>query len=326
MLEAKLVVVGGDAKSSEVRLKLPTVVGRGKEAGLTVPHALVSRQHTEIFERDGKLYVRDLGSLNGTFVNNLKIEGEQLLGPNQLLTLGNITFRAVYEVAAGALEATENSETVSFDEVKTQEVAPSAAPAIEIKSDADNPVGAIDINETVPVDEFKIVKAAQAEAAQPRKKVELEPVKKEPVKKAVAKKADAAKAQPVAKSEPKPKADPKIELDEKEKDPSAKDTDKSFKSDGVAAEEKESISSIFSFGEEADQAKDKSVALGALEGLPPAVQQTAASFVGGVDLGDEAKPVASQIEPVEIDLGVEKKPAEDDDDPGLGSFLSKLPR
>ena len=318
MLEAKLVVVGGDAKSSEVRLKLPTVVGRGKEAGLTVPHALVSRQHTEIFERDGKLYVRDLGSLNGTFVNNLKIEGEQLLGPNQLLTLGNITFRAVYEVAAGALEATENSETVSFDEVKTQEVAPSAAPAIELKSDADNPVGAIDINETVPVDEFKIVKAAQAEAAQPRKKVELEPVKK-----AVAKKADAAKAQPVAKSEPKPKVDPTIELDEKEKDPSAKDTDKSFKSADVAAENEESISSIFSFGEEADQTGDKSVAL---EGLPPAVQQPAASFVGSVDLGDEAKPVASQIEPVGIDVGVEKKPAEDDDDPGLGSFLSKLPR
>jgi len=100
MLEAKLVVVGGDTKSSEVRLRLPTVVGRGRDAGLTVPHALVSRQHTEIFERDGKLFVRDLGSLNGTFVNNFRIEAEQELAPNQLLTIGNITFRAVYEVAA----------------------------------------------------------------------------------------------------------------------------------------------------------------------------------------------------------------------------------
>ena len=97
MLEVKLVVVGGDAKSSEVRLKLPTIIGRGREAGLTVPHALVSRRHTEVFEQDGKLFVRDLGSLNGTFVNNLKIDGEKILGPNQLLTLGNVTFRAVYE-------------------------------------------------------------------------------------------------------------------------------------------------------------------------------------------------------------------------------------
>ena len=324
MLEAKLVVVGGDAKSSEVRLKLPTVVGRGKEAGLTVPHALVSRQHTEIFERDGKLYVRDLGSLNGTFVNNLKIEGEQLLGPNQLLTLGNITFRAVYEVAADDLDAAENSETVSFDEVKTDEVAP-VAPVIAMKSGIAKAASpAIDINETVPVDEFKIVEAAPADAVQPRKKVELEPVKKAPAKKAAAAK---AKPKPAPKkSEPeKPKADARVELDEKVS--SGQDTDKSFKSVGSPAENEESISSIFSFDDQASETGDKSVALGALADLPPAVQQPAASFVGKVDLGDDAKPVASQIDPVEIDLGVEKKPAvEDDDDPGLGSFLNKLPR
>ena len=35
MLEAKLVVVGGDAKKTEVSLDLPVVIGRGKEAG---PH------------------------------------------------------------------------------------------------------------------------------------------------------------------------------------------------------------------------------------------------------------------------------------------------
>ena len=62
MLNAKLVVVGGDAKKAEVQLNLPTIIGRGKEAGLTVPHALVSRRHTEIFEREGQLFVRDLGS------------------------------------------------------------------------------------------------------------------------------------------------------------------------------------------------------------------------------------------------------------------------
>ncbi len=98
MLKAKLVVVGGDAKSTEVKLKtLPCIIGRGKEATLTLPHPLVSRQHTELFERDGRLWVRDMGSLNGTFLNNKRLESEQPLDPNQLLTLGNVTFRAVYE-------------------------------------------------------------------------------------------------------------------------------------------------------------------------------------------------------------------------------------
>ena len=131
MLDAKLVVVGGDAKSAEVRLNLPTVIGRGKGVGLTVPHALVSRRHTEIFERDGKLFVRDLGSLNGTFVNNTRIESEQPLEPNQLLTLGNITFRAIYETAESAnvagngqasvsMAKTVENETVTFEEAETE--------------------------------------------------------------------------------------------------------------------------------------------------------------------------------------------------------------
>ena len=306
MLEAKLVVVGGDAKSSEVRLKLPTVIGRGKEVGLTVPHALVSRRHTEVFERDGKLFVRDLGSLNGTFVNNLKIDGEKMLGPNQLLTLGNITFRAVYEVSAESLEASTNSETVSFDEVKTHEAKPKnkASEAIE---------GSLDINETVPVDEFKL--AAEA-------KSKKDSAKKDSAKKA-AKESAAAKLAASPKSNAEEVVD-RVELDESRKVPSASDTDKSFKSGDSPDSTEESISSIFSFDESAENS-DQSFALSAIGDLPSAAE-SAVSFVGNVDLGEDAKPAVSQIDSVEIDLGVETKPAQDDDNSGLGSFLNKLPR
>lgn len=99
MLHAKLIVVGGDAKTQEVSLRLPATVGRSQEATLTVPHALVSRFHCEIDDRDGVLVVKDLDSLNGTYINNLKIKGEQPLLPGELLTLGNITFRADYTCA-----------------------------------------------------------------------------------------------------------------------------------------------------------------------------------------------------------------------------------
>ncbi len=103
MLKAKLVVVGGDAKPKEVDLRLPTVIGRGRDVTLTLPHPLVSRRHTELFEKDGYLYVKDLGSLNGTYVNNRKIEAEHRLAPNQLLTLGNVTFRALYDVVGDSM-------------------------------------------------------------------------------------------------------------------------------------------------------------------------------------------------------------------------------
>lgn len=97
MLDAKLIVVGGVADQKEVTLKsLPLTIGRGREAALTLSHSLVSRSHCKIFADNGLLQVEDLNSLNGTYVNNKKIDGIQTLEPGQLLTLGNVTFRAIY--------------------------------------------------------------------------------------------------------------------------------------------------------------------------------------------------------------------------------------
>jgi predicted component of type VI protein secretion system len=95
-LNVKLVVVGGDVKTTEITLRLPSTIGRGRGTTIVLPHPLVSRQHCELFEADGQLMVRDLGSLNGTFVNNERVT-EAPLAPGELLTVGTVTFRAVYE-------------------------------------------------------------------------------------------------------------------------------------------------------------------------------------------------------------------------------------
>jgi predicted component of type VI protein secretion system len=95
-LNAKLVVVGGDVKTTEIKLRLPSTVGRGRGTTIMLPHPLVSRQHCELFESNGQLMVRDLGSLNGTFVNNQRIT-ESPLPPGELLTIGTVTFRAMYD-------------------------------------------------------------------------------------------------------------------------------------------------------------------------------------------------------------------------------------
>ena len=100
MLSAKLVVVGGDVKTTEIKLRLPAIIGRGKGSTITLLQPLVSRQHCELFETNGKLWVRDLGSLNGTYVNNDKVT-ESEIPPNELLTVGTVTFRAVYEPLGG---------------------------------------------------------------------------------------------------------------------------------------------------------------------------------------------------------------------------------
>src|SRR5688572_20106335 len=95
-MDAKLIVIGGKANKSEVKLKLPTTIGRSRKADLTVAHPKVSRHHCEIFEREGVLMVKDFGSLNGTFIENNRIT-ESVLKPGDKLTVGPLTFVAVYE-------------------------------------------------------------------------------------------------------------------------------------------------------------------------------------------------------------------------------------
>lgn len=107
-MKAKLIVVGGAAEETEVNLRLPAIIGRGRSVQITVPHSLVSRQHCEIAEKNGQLVVRDLGSMNGTYVGDEKIS-EAILPPGGLLTVGTVTFRALYEATANPQFSTQVS-------------------------------------------------------------------------------------------------------------------------------------------------------------------------------------------------------------------------
>lgn len=111
-MKAKLIVVGGDAKPTEIDLTLPSVIGRGRSATLTLPHPLVSREHCEIYLSEGRLHVRDLGSLNGTYIGNERVE-DAALPAGGLLTVGTVTFRAVYEDPAAEADVDDLSFSVS---------------------------------------------------------------------------------------------------------------------------------------------------------------------------------------------------------------------
>lgn len=97
-MDAKLIVVGGKANKAEISLKLPTIIGRSRDADLTMAHPMVSRQHCELYEGGGLLKIRDLGSLNGTFVGEEKIEDAELY-PGTEFTVGPLTFRVHYSYA-----------------------------------------------------------------------------------------------------------------------------------------------------------------------------------------------------------------------------------
>ncbi len=49
------------------------VVGRSDYSSVLIPHPSVSRVHASITQRDGMLFIQDLGSKHGTFVNERQV-------------------------------------------------------------------------------------------------------------------------------------------------------------------------------------------------------------------------------------------------------------
>jgi predicted component of type VI protein secretion system len=125
-MEARLFVVGGKANKGHVTLRVPAIIGRSRQAGLTISHPMVSRRHCELFEVHGMLRIRDLGSLNGTYLGSEKIT-EAPLRPSDEITIGPLTFRVDYEFA-GEATALEFAPIEQLPETPTPESPPTSVP------------------------------------------------------------------------------------------------------------------------------------------------------------------------------------------------------
>jgi predicted component of type VI protein secretion system len=317
MLNAKLTVVGGDAKSGdEVKLRLPTVVGRGKEAGMTIPHALVSRQHCEIFERDGQLVVRDCGSLNGTFINSTRIENEQVLEPNQLLTLGNITFRAIYEVGVDiGSDISLDSKASQSVAVATGQVVADAAERPTVKKAEKPDQGKIQLTEPEPVNRSALSEIDSFEPDDSDSFAGLSQVQSKVI---------ASQARSPVK--PTPAADAEIPCSAaKVRDVLKTQTVEDFRageaSVASAASESEVSAAASGIDLGIETGRTSAAAVSSIDGLP-VDDNPQVSFIG--KLGDQ--PATAQIlDSINIDVAGEEKNRDIDED-RLGSFMKKLPK
>jgi pSer/pThr/pTyr-binding forkhead associated (FHA) protein len=185
-MEVKLVVVAGEAPAAEYPVQLPATIGRSRMADVKVGHPLVSRKHCELFAADdGMLMIRDMGSLNGTFVGDARIGQPTPLPPGAVLTVGAVTFQAVYgdmppaettELQASSqvdLEATANASAVEptlelgEHESPITEPAPEAAgdggfnfnwledPAEQAEGDAEEPAAELQFSDEPPQAEIE---------------------------------------------------------------------------------------------------------------------------------------------------------------------------
>ena len=102
-------------------LKLPLVIGRGDKATFRIPHGRISRRHCELLEENGTVYVRDLGSTNGTMLKGTMLPSrtKTRVPSGSLLSLGGLIFRVEYQGPAGR-PPVEAAEPIDFLEAEPE--------------------------------------------------------------------------------------------------------------------------------------------------------------------------------------------------------------
>lgn len=72
-------------------------IGRQSDCTITIRDTNVSREHVQLRRRPNGWTLRDLGSTNGTKLNGVRVEGEQMLANGDVIMLGAI--RVTFEIS-----------------------------------------------------------------------------------------------------------------------------------------------------------------------------------------------------------------------------------
>ncbi len=85
----RVVVVEPSARAGEAfALGEEETIGRAPGCGIRLDDTYVSQVHARLYRRDRRLFVEDLGSTNGTFVNGTRIGGPVRLRRGDRLQVG----------------------------------------------------------------------------------------------------------------------------------------------------------------------------------------------------------------------------------------------
>ncbi len=107
-LEAALVVIYGLDLGRKYDLSQEeTIIGRSSKANICVDQESVSRNHACITNTKKGVWITDLGSTNGTFINDDAVKGEQELRNGDLVKIGRTIFKFI---AGGNIEAAYHDE------------------------------------------------------------------------------------------------------------------------------------------------------------------------------------------------------------------------
>ncbi|MEA1230313.1 FHA domain-containing protein [Acinetobacter sp. IRS14] len=88
----KLQAITGEITGQEISVDRDILVGRHQDADVLLQAAEISRRHAALLLKDQLLWVQDLNSSNGTFINDIRIEQEKQLHDGDIVQFASFKF------------------------------------------------------------------------------------------------------------------------------------------------------------------------------------------------------------------------------------------
>ena len=136
----KIQAITSELTGQEIGIDRDMVVGRHQSADIVLQAAEISRKHAAFLLKDQALWVQDLNSSNGSFVNDLRIEHETLLKEGDIVQFASLKFSVLapaQEIVAVTIESAEpvpaQPEVIPATEQPSEAVAVSETEAAQVE-------------------------------------------------------------------------------------------------------------------------------------------------------------------------------------------------
>ena len=131
----KIQAITGELTGQEISIDRDMLVGRHQSADIVLQAAEISRKHAAFLLKEQALWVQDLNSSNGTFINDVRVEQEGLLKEGDIVQFASFKFSVLepaQEIAAVLIQPTEVVvlEPVASDVIVSVTEQPSEAVAV----------------------------------------------------------------------------------------------------------------------------------------------------------------------------------------------------
>ena len=68
-------------------------IGRAAANDICIDDSFASGRHARLYDREGVVYIEDMNSTNGTYVNGRRLGAQQVLHPSDRIRIGDTEFR-----------------------------------------------------------------------------------------------------------------------------------------------------------------------------------------------------------------------------------------